>query len=84
MEGELTLSVAEIHEETGISVRALLKYKHREAVEGGALWPYVRGEGKYMRFTEDAIPIFYKLRNRGLYRRGRPRQHTQADHRVGY
>ena len=68
------LTLKDVHGETGISMVTLLKYKDEHAKENGCLFKFVRGEGRTMRFRQDSVPTFMRLKREGLAKRGRPRK----------
>lgn len=75
-----TVSLSAISRVTGISMPSLLRYKkeHLDIIDGkfvGKLARFARGEDlRGVSFVKTAIPLFFKFRQEGLNRRGRPRK----------
>ena len=62
-------TLLEIAEKTGINATTLSKYvsQYSDRIPS-------QGEGRKRRYPPEAIPVFLKLREEGLARKGRPRK----------
>ncbi|HEX4963025.1 MAG TPA: hypothetical protein VF173_19500 [Thermoanaerobaculia bacterium] len=69
MQSDTLLTLTEIAEKTGINATTLSKYASQYAARIPC-----QGEGRKRRYPPEAIPVFLKLREEGLARKGRPRK----------